>query len=272
MLYKAKTLKGYRLHACDGEIGKVNEFYFDDRHWTVRHLVADTGNWLTGRQVLISPYALVDVNHNEKFITVDLTKKQIEDSPSLDTDKPVSRQFEYSYYGYYGYPGYWGGPLMWGYYPNIERDRGMWREPGLQKNMGNSHLRSTHDVSGRNVEATDGNIGHVDDFIIDESTWAIRYLVVDTKNWWSGKKVLVAPQWIEHVSWSKSKVFISLSCEAIKLSPEFVESDLLTRDYETNLHQHYGRKGYWASEGVASDSMPGLASGKRTHDHAVKHG
>ena len=111
MLYKAKTLKGYKLNSLDGEIGKVKEFYFDDRHWTIRYLVADTGNWLTDRQVLISPYALVAVNKDEQDIAVDLTKKQIEDSPSLDSDKPVSRQFEEAYYGYYRMADVLGRPI-----------------------------------------------------------------------------------------------------------------------------------------------------------------
>ena len=128
MLNKAKTLKGYKLDSLDGEIGKVKEFYFDDRHWTIRYLVADTGNWLTGRQVLISPYALVAVIKEEQHIAVDLTKKQIEDSPSLNSDKPVSRQFEEAYYGYYGWPMYWAGPYMWGDYPYIVRDREKWKE------------------------------------------------------------------------------------------------------------------------------------------------
>ncbi|MCR4332167.1 MAG: PRC-barrel domain-containing protein, partial [Sulfuricaulis sp.] len=128
MLSKAKTLKGYKLVSLDGEIGTVKEFYFDDHHWTIRYLVADTGNWLMDKQVLISPYALVAVNKEEHHITVDLTKKQIEDSPSLSSDKPVSRQFEETYYGYYGWPMYWGGPYMWGAYPYIVRDREKWRE------------------------------------------------------------------------------------------------------------------------------------------------
>ena len=116
MLNKAKTLKGYKLGCIDGDIGKVKEFYFDDQHWTIRYLVADTGNWLTGRQVLISPHALVAVIVEEQLIAIDLTKKQIEDSPSLSSDKPVSRQFEENYYGYYGWPAYWEGPYMWGSY------------------------------------------------------------------------------------------------------------------------------------------------------------
>jgi uncharacterized protein YrrD len=101
MLHKTKTLIGYSIqNAHDETIGKVKDVYFDDRHWTVRYLVVSTGSWLTGRQVLLSPYALVTVNDHEQNIVANLTKKQIEDSPSLNSDKPVSRQFEESYYGY----------------------------------------------------------------------------------------------------------------------------------------------------------------------------
>jgi hypothetical protein len=109
-------------------------------------------------------------------------------------------------------------------------------------------LRSTHDVSGRHIEAKDGGIGHVEDFIIDDQTWAIRYLVIDTRNWWPGKRVLLAPQWIEDISWGESKVFANLSRENIRQSPEYTETSLLTRDYETRLHRHYDRKGYWIDE------------------------
>jgi hypothetical protein len=123
MLNKAKTLKGYKMDSLDGEIGKVKEFYFDDRHWTIRYLVAETGTWLADRQVLISPYALVAVNNEERSIAIDLTKKQIEDSPSLDSDKPVSRQFEEAHLGFYGLPVYWSGPYNWGAYPYFMRDQ-----------------------------------------------------------------------------------------------------------------------------------------------------
>jgi uncharacterized protein YrrD len=252
MLSKAKTLKGYSIQSTDGEtIGKVNEFYFDDRHWTIRYLVADTGNWLTGRQVLISPYAMVAVNRDHQDIVADLTKKQIEHSPSLDSDKPVSRQFEESYYGYYGYPMYWGGPYNWGAYPYIVRDRENWRESNRGGKAWDHHLRSTRAVSGHHIQAKDGELGHVEDFIIDDETWAIRYLIVNTSNWWAGKKVLVSPQWIERVSWGESKVFVNLSRETIKQSPEYTDESLLTRDYEIGLHGHYNRKGYWVDELVA---------------------
>ena len=245
MLIKAKTLAGYKLESLDGEFGEVQEFYFDDRHWTIRYLIANTGTWLTGRQVLISPYALVAAINAEHHIAVDLTKKQIEDSPPLNSDKPVSRQFEESYYGYYGWPIYWNGPAMWGSYSYIPRDRETWKTPIKGAKTWDQHLRSTDNVRGYEIQAIDGEIGHVEDFVIDDETWAIRYLVVATRNWWPGKKVLVSPQWIERVSWSESKVFVNLSREAIKQSPEHTEASLLNRDYETGLHRHYNRKGYW---------------------------
>jgi hypothetical protein len=249
MLSKAKTLKGYSLQNTDGEtIGKVKEFYFDDRYWTVRYLVAHTGNWLTGRQVLISPYALIAVNSDHQNIVVDLSKKQIEGSPSLDSDKPVSRQFEESYGGYYGWPPYWGGPYMWGAYPYPVRDRQKWKASARGEKAWDAHLRSMHAVAGYNIQAADGEIGHVEDFIIDDETWAIRYLIIDTRNWWPGKRVLVSPQWIERVSWNESKVFVNLSREAVKQSQEYTEAALLTRDYETKLHGHYNRQGYWDDE------------------------
>ena len=253
MLNKAKTLRDYKLDSLDGEIGKVKEFYFDDQYWAIRYLVADTGNWLTGRQVLISPYALVAVIKEEQHITIDLTKKQIEDSPSLNSDKPVSRQFEQAYYGYFGWPMYWGGPFMWGPYPYLTRDLEKLRVSTQSEKAWDPHLRSTHDVSGHHIQAADGEIGHVEDFIIDDETWAIRYLIIDTQNWWAGKKVLVSPQWIERVSWRESKVFVNLPREAIKRSPEYTEASLLTRDYETALHRHYNRQGYWVDEPVAQE-------------------
>jgi hypothetical protein len=253
MLNKVKTLKGYKLEGIDGEIGMVEEFYFDDQHWTVRYLVADTGSWLTGRQVLISPYALIGVNNAERHIAIDLTKKQIEDSPPLGSDKTVSQQFEELYYGYYGWPVYWEGPYMWGPYPAPVWDPEQEGRSTRSEKAWDPHLRSTSEVDGYHLQATDGEIGHVDDFVIDDETWAIRYLIAATQNWWPGKKVLVSPRWIERVSWSESKVFVNLSRESIKQSPKYTEESLLTREYEAGLHRHYDRQGYWVDEPVARE-------------------
>lgn len=248
MLIKVKSLKGYKLHGRDGEIGHVDELYFDDKHWAIRYLIAETGNWLTGKQVLISPYALFAVNTDEENIAVNLTKKQIEECPSLDTDKPVSRQYEDDYYKYYGWPIYWDGPYMWGPSPSIVRDHEKWAQFSKSDKVWDPHLRSSYEVSGYYIQAEDGEIGHVEDFVIDDETWAIRYLIIDTENWLPGKKVLVSPQWINEISWSESKVFINLTREIIMQSPEYSDDSLLTRDYETGLFRHYNRKGYWINE------------------------
>jgi len=261
MLDKAKSLTGYKLDSLNGEIGKVREFYFDDRHWAIRYLVADTGDWLTGRQVLISPYALAAVTKAARHIAVRLTKKQIEESPSLDMDKPVSRQFEEAYYGYYAWPAYWGGPYMWGAYPypdmlgvppDVVQAQAEAREATQDKKTWDPHLRSTHAVRGYHIQATDGEIGHVEDFVIEDQTWAIRYLIVDTRNWWPGKKVLLATSWIERISWDDSKIFVNLPRAAIKEAPEYTEESLLSRDYEAGLHRHYSRRGYWIDEPAAT--------------------
>jgi len=245
MLDQAKKLEGYTLKSIDGEIGSLKEFYFDDQHWAVRYLVVDTGNWLINRKVLISPYALGAVDTKNEHIAIDLTKIQIENSPLLNTDKPVSRQFEEDYYGFYGFPMYWGGPYMWGPSPYIVRDRDLWKKYTHGEKAWNPHLRSTHEVIGYNIHAKDGEIGHVADFIIDDENWAIRYLVIDTKNWWPGKKVLVSPLWIDRVSWSESKVFVDMTRKIIQESPEYTEEYLLTREYEAKLHKHYNHQVYW---------------------------
>ena len=245
MLHNVKTLRGYTLHSLDGDIGTVKEFYFDDKHWTIRYLIADTGNWLKDRLVLLSPYALTAVHTGAHNIAIELSKQQIEESPPLSSDKPVSRQFEESYHKYYGIPTYWGGSFVWGAYPYIERDRKKWRETTQSTETWDPNLRSTYDVIDYHIQAADGEIGHVKDFIIDDETWVIRYLIIDTRNWWPGKKVLFSPQWIERVSWNEAKVFVNLPRKTIKQSPEYTGESLFNREYETSLYAHYQRQGYW---------------------------
>jgi len=260
MLIKAKILRGYQLTSLDGAIGTAKDFLFDDRHWAIRYLVADTGRWLAARQVLLSPYALGGAAKNDHQLAVHLTKRQIEESPPLESDRPVSRQFETNYYQYYGWPLYWGGQYSWGAFPYIERDRAKWNEysPGGQN--WDSHLRSVHEITGYHLHAADGDLGHVDDVIIDDDTWTIRYLIVDTRNWWPGKKVLISPRWAERVSWQERKVHVDLARAAIKGSPEYLEDSFIGRDYETGLHQHYDRRGYWLEEDAAKQhAVAGLS-------------
>lgn len=244
MLRRATELNGYRLKGRDGEIGHVREFYFEDVNWTIRYLVADTGNWLTSPRVLISPYALDRFCEADKIIPVELTRKQIEHAPSLDSERPVSRQYEWEYYSFYGWPAYWDGPGVWGSVGSPDRRSGKWSE-GSRKHTEDPHLRSTKDVIGHSIQAMDGEIGHVEDFVVDDETWIIRYLVVDTKNWLPGKRVLIATDWIDRISWEDAKVFLSLTRDKIREAPEYTKDALITRAYEESMHRHYNRAGYW---------------------------
>lgn len=259
MLHSVETIGGYKLAATDGEIGKAKEFYFDDKYWTIRYLVADTGSWLTGRRVLISPYALVDINDTSEVVGVDLTKKQIEESPALDEATPISHQFEESYYGYYGWPMYWTGVYPWGLTPMLVRDPAQWKDPAHRsKDAWDPNLRSTHEIIGYNLQASDGEIGHVEDFVIDDITWSIRYLIIDTRNWLPGKKVLISPQWIDRVSWDDAKVYVNMPRSVVERAPEYQKDSLITRDYEEELYQHYDMDGYWVEGHTADDVIDTL--------------
>lgn len=253
MLTNNKNLKGLVIRATDGEIGTVDQLYFDDQVWAIRYLTAETGNWLDGRKVLISPLSILQTDWKANRIDVSLTRKQVENAPNIDTHRPVSRQHEVEYFGYYGYPYYWDGPYMWGpsYYPAgivpMTASQSAIAER-IRRESADSHLRSTEAVAGYHIDAKDGDIGHVDRFIVDDEAWAIRYLDVATKNWWPGKKVLLSPAWVERVSWEEYKVFVAVTREAIKTCPEYVDTVPITREYENKLYFHYGRPPYWIEE------------------------
>jgi hypothetical protein len=246
-----KHLNDFTIRATDGELGTVADLYIDDEPWAIRYLIVDTGKWLSGRQVLISPMAVRHLDWDAKRLDVALTKQQVEQSPGIDTHRPVSRQHEAEHLAYYGSPYYWGGPYLWGpaFFPaglvgSPNESAGAIAER-VGKESPDSHLRSAEALTGYRIVAADGEIGHVDGFVVDDEAWAIRYLEVATRNWWPGKKVLVAPAWIERVSWTDSTVYVALTREAIKDGPAYFESRPITREYENELHLHYGRSPYW---------------------------
>ena len=262
MLTNATYLKDMVIRATDGDIGTVDQFYFDDEAWVIRYLTVETGGWLGGRQVLISPISVVYADWQAWRLDVALTKLQVKNSPGIDTHQPVSRQHEAAYLDYYGYSYYWIGPNMWGpvLYPSGLPIPAATTKEALsgqsRRESRDSHLRSNEAVTGYHIEAKDGEIGHVEGFVMGDETWAIRYLEVATKNWWPGKKVLVSPSWIQRVSWTDSKVYISLSRDVIKNAPAFVESAPITREYEDQLHRHYGQPPYWLHAGEQKASFP----------------
>ncbi len=253
MLRKVSTLKKSLVIATEGEIGHVEDVYFDQQAWAIRYLVIETGTWLESRKVLISPYSVKQPLASDGSIPVSLTREQVRNSPDIDTHKPVSRQQESEYLGYYGYPTYWGDSGLWanGEFPIMPlvvlpdyAERHEHRETNV--NPDDAYLRSIDTVSGYHIEASDGSIGHIDDFIFDDESWAIRYFVIDTRNWWpGGKQVLIATQWIDRIDWVERKAFTSLTRDSIKNSPAYDEAAVLQRDYEVRLYDTHGRPGYW---------------------------
>jgi len=268
MLRSINELKEYAITATDGAIGHVKNFYFDDESWAIRYLIVETGLWLFNRNVLISPKAIGIPEWSAKSLPVAITKEQVEHSPEIDTDKPVSRQHEDDYLRYYDYPRYWIGGGLWGVgiYPDemmqgyannptvpdsYRRNESINRERKIDHDRhqdDDSHLRSYDEVIGYHLHAKDGDIGHVTDMLVDEKTWAIRYLLIETGNWWSNHTVLIAPQWIEHVQLPEKRLTVSLSQQEVKDAPLYDGSVPLDREFESAIHAHYRRKGYWLHE------------------------
>lgn len=250
MLRNVKDLRGYAIRATDGIIGNVDDIYFDDESWAIRYLVVDTGNWLPGRKVLISPIALGHAGWMGRHLPVALTRAQVEGSPDIETDKPVSRQHEAQYFEYYGYPVYWGGAGLWGMgaYPGSLTTQGRVEEGlkahGTDATPDDCHLRSSNAVIGYHIKARDGDIGHLEDLLVDDHTWAIRYLIVNTSNWWGGQRVLIAPQSITDVSWSQAKVSVDMTRQSVKDGPAYASAAQVDRQSEPTISEHDGRPRY----------------------------
>jgi hypothetical protein len=247
MLKSIKEIQEYELWAQDGQIGRCSDFLFDDRSWAVRYIVADTGKWLPGRKVLISPISIGTALEVTNTLSVGLTKDQIKNSPPLDSDAPVSRQYEIIFNRYHNWGNYWEGPLTWGLHPYprlLQRTEELYGKIATIEMQ--SHLRSTREVLGYSIRATDTSIGHIEDFIVDEDTWIIRYLVIDTSTWLpAGRKVIIPPTWAERVDWSDSSIIVGVSSETIKNSPGYNPAIPLDRDYEKVLYDFYSLPYYW---------------------------
>jgi len=248
MLRSTKQLLGYRLDAADDVLGTVKDLLFDEDNWTIRWFVADTGKWLPGRKVLIPPLMVGTPEWDANLLPVRLTKEEVENSPGLEYDEPVSRQYERRYYDQFGWPYYWAGTGVWGMHPTPtamlmrENDSDPMTE---SPEAGTNLLRSVLEVMNYRIQATDDAIGHVEDFIVDSESWTLRYLVVDTRNWLPGRKVLVATDWIQAVQWPQSQVTVELTRDAIKGSPEYDPATPVNRAYEERLYDYYGRPYPW---------------------------
>jgi len=259
MLNAISLLKGFEVQTKDGGLGTVSDFLFDDSTWKVRWLVVDTGRWLTGRKVLVHPSAVVSAEYEQRELNVALTKAQVKASPDILSDRPVSQQVQDDLYGYYGWDPLWGGGMFGGgmyggmgamaspLSPTAYFGTATVQESGrgdTGRDAGDPHLRSIAEVTGYHVEAIDGAIGHVQDFLIDNASWGVRYLVVDTSNWWVGQHVLISPYAVKSVAWSERHVLLDLTREKIKSSPSWNPSNVVDGKFERRLHSHYDWPGY----------------------------
>ncbi len=209
------------LVATDGEIGRCRDFLFDDEQWVVRYMVADTGRWIPHRAVLISPESLGEPVWVDDRFPVKLSKAEIEQAPALDSAQPVSRQHEEALASHFGLPRYWSAP------------------------EGPPHLRAFREIVGYRVLATDDHQGHVEDLLVDDEAWTVRYLVVDTRDWLPGRKILVSPRWLHGFDWTKREARIDLTPSQLEISPVYEPTRPIYRAYEAELHESYGKAGYW---------------------------
>lgn len=247
MLRSLKELHGYSIMSRNGEIGHVDDFYFDDQSWIIRYMIVDTGPWIFGRRVLIAPHALDKPEWTARVFPVNLFREQIKNSPKVDTEKPVSRQYEVALHEHYNWPMYWNFPAgtpMPPLYPPANPNQEL-EGVVVTGEGGDPHLRRMQEVLGYDVEAADGKVGVVGDFIVDDDYWIIRYVVLDSHKWLPGRKFLIAPDWIDWIRFDDPQVAIELSRQKIKASPEFDPTQPLNRKYEEVLFDYYGRPQYW---------------------------
>lgn len=262
MLRRANKMQGFNVVGQDDKVGTIHDFFFDDQSWTVRYVVVDTGPWLVGRRVLVSPAAFTEIDWQMERILSPLTRAQIENSPDIDLDQPVSRQHEVALHDYYVWPYYWGpatGMGMAGIGPIGAADplpptgTPVGASPSTSTTQTGTdsqvkrdhHLRSMREVDGYAVHASDGDIGKIDDFFFDETEWRIRYLLVDTGPWIFGKEVLISPDWIEGISWDDRAARVHVTRDQVEDSPEYTPQGPVNREHETMLYAHYGYPGYW---------------------------
>ncbi|WP_131196229.1 PRC-barrel domain-containing protein [Lichenihabitans psoromatis] len=250
MLLAVSALKGYAILASDGRIGSVSDVLFDDESWRLRWLVVDTGTWLSERKVLVHPSAIGVVDHDRQELPIRMSKAQIERSPDISRDRPVSLQMQGQLYDYYGWDPVWGGSGYFGGGLGLVGSSGysgMGATPmpnGHGSDDGDPHLRSTTAVTGSHLEATDGEIGHVENMLIDDAGWDVRYLIVDTRNWWFGQHVLISPYAVKSISWSDRTIQLDVTRASVKASPAWVPTAMIDQVYEKRLHNHYGWQGY----------------------------
>jgi len=247
MLFVVATLKGYAVTASDGAIGTVNDFLFDDQSWKIRWCVVDAGKWLAGRKILLHPSALAEPDPVRREVAVKLTKAEVEGSPDLLEHEPVSRQMEAHLYDYYGWDPAWGSSFFGAMATPLSLPPlvGEAPSPEPEASEEDPHLRSFAEVVDYRIHATDGEIGHVENFVVDHVNWDIRYLAVDTRNWWPGQHVLISPYAVREIDWADRHIELNITRAQVQASPPWDSVAMIDHAYEQQLHSHYDWPGYW---------------------------
>ncbi|SIQ28281.1 PRC-barrel domain containing protein [Halanaerobium kushneri] len=258
MLRKLKNLEGFTVQGRDEKLGKTKDFYFDQHRFVLRYLVIDTGNWLKHEKTLISTDSFEEINYDNQEIIVNLTAEDLEAGPSIQKNKPVSRVMEEKVVKHFDWPIYWtsshpaDGPAIQAgsiireklfNFENLTDEEKQAKEKEIESN-----LRSFNEIRGYHIQAQDKEFGHLEDLFVDEENWVIRYLLIDTRNILPGKDVLIAPEWLQNISWNKEKLYVSKTREEIKNAPEYREESsdyLVDRRYEEKLYNHYDEIKYW---------------------------
>jgi hypothetical protein len=235
MLWRASSLGDFGLEARDGALGAIRDCLFDDRHWTVRWFVADTGTWLPGRKVLLAAGQVEAAPGDPPALRLALTREEVRASPPLEADEPVSRHYEQALNRHYGSADYW----------SERQAQPVGSGAGEREGHVDWHLRSTDEMTGYHIGATDGSIGHIDDFLLDPDGWLVRYVVVGTGNWWVGRQVLLIPGAITGVNWADRTAEAALTREQIRNGPEFDPAQTVDRAFEERYFGYYGYPVYW---------------------------
>lgn len=248
MIHAIRKMQGFKIHVTDDELGHVEDWYFDDERWVVRYLVVKTGFWFLGKEVLISPHSVTAVDWQAREISVNLTKQQVKESPDIDTHQPISRRKESEFHLYYNVPAYWGGLGLWGH-EMVPDGRSL--EGDVDQMDGcageDEHLRSVKEIIGYRLHAVDGDIAQVQDFLVDEETWALRYITASLTRG-GGHRLVISSKLVDHVVWARAHVAVNASKERILAAPALEADAVVDRDFETRLFAHYTTHPYWVGE------------------------
>jgi hypothetical protein len=266
MLFAVSGLIDCAVEASDGEVGVVKDFLFDDKTWKIRWMAVEAGDWLPGRRrVFIHPSAIAPFELSPKpslpmmsspatlRLTVKLARAQIEAGPHADEGAPVTKDMEGLLYDYYGWDPYWGGspfggsPLANAEAQIVEQAAQRNGEAHIPPLDGGDHLHSVAEFKGYTVHALDGDIGHIENCLVDDANWDIRYLVIATRNWWPGKIVQLAPYAVKDIDWFGEHINMNVTRDQVRSAPAWDPLAMANEVSEADLHRHFGWPGYGGS-------------------------